>query len=130
MKRLLLSIMVFMAVAAVCSAGGYELSAETDGYKVVMTFAENPPVQGENKAKILITDSASRPVKGATVKVEYLMPSLPGKSPMMYYETTAKPAGDVYEATLNLDMLGEWEVVINIAKGKGQKKVTIPFMLR
>lgn len=96
----------------------------------VMTFTENPPIEGENKAEIAITDRASRPVKGAKVKVEYLMPSLPGKSPMMYYETTAKPVGDVYEVTLDLSMKGEWQVVINIAKGKQKKRVTMPFLLR
>jgi hypothetical protein len=108
----------------------YQLSGETGGYKAVMKFSQTSPVEGENLVEITITDANSRPVKGAPIKVEYLTPSVPGRKPMMYYATTAKPDGDVYRATLSIDMKGEWKAVLTIRKGQLKKTVTIPFEVK
>jgi hypothetical protein len=130
MKQLVLFIVLFVATAAVYAAEGYQLSGEAGGYKVVMNFAESRPTEGTNAVEIVVTDASSRPVKAALVKVEYLMPSLPGKKPMMDYATTAKPEGDVYKATLNTNMKGEWRAVVTIVKGEEKRTVILPFEVR
>lgn len=130
MKQLILFVAMFTAAVAVCSAEGYQLSGVSGGYKVVMNFAQTRPMEGENSVEIAITGNSSRSVKGARVTVEYFMPSLPGKSPMMDNTTTAKPDRDVYKATLHLDMKGEWKAVVSIVTGKDKETVTFPFELK
>lgn len=130
MKHLVLFIVLFVAAATVYSAEGYRLSGETDDYKVVMNFTRTLPMEGENAVEIAVTDVHSRPVKHALVKIEYLMPSLPGKKPMMDYATTARPEGDVYKATLGISMKGGWKAVVTIVKGKKKGVVTLPFEVR
>jgi hypothetical protein len=129
-KQLVLLIILFLAAATVCSAEGYKLSGQTGSYRIVMNFRQTRPVEGKNTVDIAISDSNSLPVKNGLVKVEYLMPSLPGKKPMMDYETTAKPEGKVYKATLNITMKGEWRAVVTIAKGKENGAVTLPFEVK
>ena len=81
MKHWALFVLLFAAFVSVCWADGYQLSGEKGGYGVVVTFPQARPVEGENTVDIAVRDANSRPVKDALVKVEYLMPSLPGKSP-------------------------------------------------
>lgn len=112
MKQLILFILMFPAAATVCLAEGYQLSGISGGYRVVMNFAQTRPIEGENSVEIAVTDVNSRPVKGGRVTVEYFMPSLPGKKPMMDNTTTAKADRDAYKATLHLDMKGDWKAVV------------------
>lgn len=121
---------LFVAAGAICSAQGYQLSGKAGEYKVAITFTQTRPVEGENPVEIVVTDKASRSIRGAQVKVDYFMPSFPGKPPMMTYATTAKPVGDGYEAILNLSMRGEWKVTVTIVNGKQKKKVTIPLEVK
>jgi len=121
---------LFMAVADICSAQGYQLSGKAGEYKVTVTFTQARPVEGENPVEIVVTDKASRSIRGVQVKVDYFMPSFPGKPPMMTYATTAKPVGDGYEAILNLSMRGEWKVAVTVVNGKQKKKVTLPFEVK
>ena len=130
MRLLILFFALFMALAAICSAEEYQLSGKAGDYNVVMTFGQARPVEGENRTEVAITDKASRPVTDAHVKVEYLMPSFPGRAPMMDYATTAKPLGMVYEATLNLTMKGEWKAVVTVERGKQKNTVSFPFEVK
>ncbi len=75
-------------------------------------------------------DSASRKVSDARVDIEYFMPSLPGKPPMMDYHTSAKPSGDGYGATLNLTMKGQWKATVSIARPNGTEKMTFDFVVK
>src|SRR5271157_3942834 len=117
MKQLILFIVAFVAGVTVCSAQGYQLSRVSDGYKVITNFAQARPAQGENRVEIIVTDINSRPVKGARVTVEYFMHSLPTELSVTDITTTARPDGDVYRATLNLGIKGQWKAVVTIAKG-------------
>ena len=121
---------LFMAVADICSAQDYQLSGKAGEYKVTVTFTQTRPVEGENPVEIVVTDKTSRSIRGVQVKVDYFMPSFPGKPPMMTYATTAKPVGDGYEAILNLSMRGEWKVTVTVVNGKQKKKVTLPFEVK
>lgn len=130
MKHSVLFVVLIAAFASVCWADGYQLSGGNGGYSVVVTFPQARPVEGENTVDIAVRDASSRPVKGALVKVEYLMPSLPGKEPMMNYETTTKPDGGIYKATLNLSMKGQWRAIVTIVKGKQKSTITLPFEVK
>lgn len=105
---------VLFFTTAVCWGAGFEIAGKTDGYAVRATFDKSQPTRGKNQVMITITDAESRPVRNVQVNVEYLMPSLPGKPPMMDFVTTAKPVEDKYTATLNLTMKGEWIIVVSI----------------
>ena len=93
-------------------------------------FLNGQPAKGSNLVRIEIIDARSGPVKDAQVLIEYLMPSLPGKPPMMDYRATAKRAGSAYEATLNLDMTGEWKMVLSITRAKRTEKTTVGFVIK
>jgi hypothetical protein len=55
---------------------------------------------------IYIEDRALKPVTDAHVEVKYLMPSFPGKPPMMEYNIAAKLKGKHYLAQMDLSMAG------------------------
>ena len=88
------------------------------------------PAEGTNKLQIGVTDSASRPVKDAKVDIEYFMPSLPGKPPMMDYHAPAKPSGEGYLTTLNLTMKGQWKATISVARPEGTERMTFDFVVK
>jgi hypothetical protein len=94
-----------------------------------ITFLDGPPVKGTNRIGIAIAGVPSQSMNDAHVEIEYLMPSLPGKTPMMVYRATADRVGDAYEATLKLDMRGEWEIGPSLPEGKGPEKPTVAFVI-
>ena len=117
---LVLAVM-FVACAFVVWAGGFELKGKAGEYNIEVRMERNPPAKGHNGIEVVVTDGASRPVTDAEVEIEYLMPSLRGRPPMMDYSVKAKPAGNKYHADLNLSMAGEWRVLVKIARaGKGE----------
>ena len=77
MKWAIQTIVVFLVGAGLCWAAGYETKGKAGPYGVVATFDQAKPVEGTNRLRIAVTDSAARPVKDAKVNIEYLMPSLP-----------------------------------------------------
>jgi nitrogen fixation protein FixH len=130
MKKLILFLVLFIAATTVCSVEAFQLSGQTGGYKVVMNFTEPHAIKGNNTVEIVVTDAKSLPVKGAKVTVEYFMPSLPRKKPMMDYVTATEPDGGIYRTTLDLNMKGEWKATVTIEKGKEKRTVTIPFEVK
>ena len=130
MKWAIQTIVVFLVAAGLCWAAGYETKGKAGPYGVVVTFDQTTPVEGTNRLEIAVTDSASRHVKDARVDIEYLMPSLPGKPPMMDYHTPANPSGDGYVATLNLTMKGQWKAIISIARQDRAEKMTFDFVVK
>jgi hypothetical protein len=130
MKQFLAFITIVMLTAGFCRAEGFELTGKTETCTAKVTFLEGQPVKGSNRVKIDIVDASSRYVKDARVEIEYFMPSLPGRPSMMDYHTTAKGVGDSYEATLKLDMPGEWKMTLSVARTKRTEKATVGFVVR
>ena len=130
MRWAIQTIVVFLVAAGLCWAGGHETKGKAGPYGVVATFDQARPIEGTNRLRIAVTDSAARPVKDAKVNIEYLMPSLPGKPPMMDYHTPASPSGDGYGATLNLTMKGQWKATVSIARPDGTEKMTFDFVVK
>ena len=119
---MILAIAAFVMVSAfIAWAGDFELKGNAGAYNIDVKIDRNPPARGHNGIDITVTDKALKPVTDAQVEVEYLMPSLPGRPPMMDYSTTAKLTGNKYHGSLNLTMAGEWKVVVKIVRaGKGE----------
>jgi hypothetical protein len=130
MKTASQTIILFLMIAGVAFGGGYEAKGKAGPYTVVATFDQAKPVEGKNTLRIAVMDSASKPVKDAKVDIEYLMPSLPGKPPMMDYHTVSEPSGDAYGATLNLTMKGQWKAIISIARQNSAEKMTFDFVVK
>lgn len=130
MRRFTLVVLIFMLMATFVSAKGYETKGKAGGYTVQVEFDKNPPARGENRIQIDITDAAMKPVADATVVVKYLMPSLPGRPPMMEYNTTATPASEKYNAIVDLSMAGEWTFVINITRDGKTETMKFSFVVR
>jgi len=116
MRRCALIALIVFLTATFAYAKDYEVKGKAGSYTVDVGFDKNPPVKGQNRIEIGIADTALKPVRGATVVVNYLMPSLPGRPPMMEYKTTAVPEEKKYKAVVDLSMSGEWTFVINITR--------------
>ncbi len=130
MKTAVAVISILLLTAGLCWAGGYEATGKAGAYTVVAAFDREKPVEGMNRLEIAVTDSESRHVLDARVDIEYFMPSLPGKPPMMDYHTLAKPSGDGYEATLNLTMKGQWKATVSITRPDRTEKMTFDFAVK
>ncbi len=112
---------MFIAFAFIARAGNFELKGKAGEYNIEVRMDRNPPGRGHNGVDVTVTDASSRPVTDAEVEIEYLMPSLRGRPPMMDYSTRARLVGNKYHADLNLTMAGEWRVLVKIARGgKGE----------
>ena len=117
MRRCMLVVLVGLLVAIPAYGRDYEQKGKAGSYAVTVTFDRNQPAKGENRIDVGIADAAAKPVTDATVVVQYLMPSLPGRPPMMEYKTTATREGTGYKAVLDLSMAGEWVLIVNVTRG-------------
>jgi hypothetical protein len=117
MKKIVMSI---MAVVLVISAGfafakDYTVKKELNDITVIFQNDKNPPVNGENKALIIIQDKTGAYVTDAAVVVEYSMPAMPGM-PAMSHKTTAALKDKQYTATIDFMMSGAWNINIKITR--------------
>jgi hypothetical protein len=115
MKKYVPFVVMFMLLGLFSPARAFDTMASSKNYRARMTFVGGDPIVGVNRLRVVITDKAGRVVKDALVGIEYLMPSLPGKKPMMDYRTTARLAGSSYQASLDLTMAGEWKIILTVA---------------
>ena len=124
---LLTSFMILLILSSVAFASEYETSGKAGDYTVRVLVDKNPLARGLNNMKITVTDGASKTVPDAQVQVDYLMPSLPGRKPMMQYSTTATRQDKYYLARIDLSMAGEWTVGVKVTRG--DKTGTMKFTL-
>ena len=130
MRRCALIALIVFLTAVFAYAKDYEVKGKAGNYSVEALFDKNPSVKGEHRLEINIMDAALKPVTDATVLVKYLMPSLPGKPPMMEYEATATREGRKYKATTDLSMAGEWTFVIDITRAGKSEAMKFSFFVR
>ena|ERR1700690_4218306 len=116
MKKLALAGMVVMLLAGVAFAKDYEVNKKAGDFNVVVKIDKNPTVVGDNKVDIEIKDSDGKAVTDAKVKIDYVMPAMPGM-PAMVYKTDAELKGTTYKAVMNLSMSGSWNISVKITKG-------------
>ena len=114
MKSLLTLVMASLLLAGVSNASTFDTIASSKNYRARVVFPNGGPTKGANRIAINITSRSGQPVANALIGIEYLMPSLPGRKPMMTYRTTTRGIGASREASLNLTMTGEWKVILTV----------------
>jgi hypothetical protein len=128
-KTLLVFVLIGLLSSSFILAAQYEVKGKAGEYNVQVVLDKSPPARGRNNLEITVTDAASKPVTDAQVHVEYLMPSLPGRTPMMEYSTTGKPSGHNYLAQMDLSMAGKWTVVVKVTHGKETGAMEFTFVV-
>ena len=128
-RCLLLACVLLPVAAGVCQAE-IQTQGEEENYRVVLVFDKGRPVIGTNQVRITVTDPASQRVTGARVKVDYFMPSLMGKPPMMGRSTKAVAVNGAYEANLKLSMKGEWRIVVSVAGPAKTEEVAFTYEVK
>jgi hypothetical protein len=94
-------------------------------------FDKGEPTKGANRVSIAVNDAHGKVVPGLQqVRVDYFMPSLSGKQPMMEKSTVAFPVGRTYEATLSLSMKGEWAVAVSIVTPSITERTTFRYVVK
>lgn len=86
--------------------------------KIEMTTEPSPPYRGHNVARVTLRDAGGKPVTGAQVTVSFFMAAMPamGMAAMHAGGTATEQGGGVYEAPVDLDSGGTWQVTITAVK--------------
>ncbi|HNR13482.1 MAG TPA: FixH family protein [Thermodesulfobacteriota bacterium] len=123
MNKFVLVLSMLALIAGVGCSKGFEATKQTGQYTVVVTMDKNPPIIGDNRVEIQVSDKSGKPVKDATVKVEYGMPAMPGM-PAMDYSADAAFQEDTnrYIATINPSMAGSWYITVLITRAEKTEK--------
>jgi hypothetical protein len=131
-KKVLLLVAIALLIMPSLSAfaSEYEVKGKAGDYNIAVRIDKNPPTRGYNNIDVVVMDATAKPVTNVQVHVEYLMPSLPGRAPMMEYTTTAKPSGHHYLARLDLSMAGEWTVILKVVRAGKTDKMEFSFVVR
>ncbi len=130
MKRIFIVLTVIFVIFGVSQAKGYKLSGQTGDYNITMMFDKDKPSIGKNQIQIEVTDSTHRLMRNGLIQIDYFMPSLPGRPPMMVYKTNARPAGGIYIATLDLAMKGLWRITLTMRVEEKSEKLTLEFEVK
>src|SRR4030043_284232 len=114
MKRLILILSIFLLLASVAFAKGYEAKRKAGEYEIEVKIDKNPPVAiGDNHIEIEVKDGKGNTVTDVKVLVNYYMPPMPRMAPMNY-KTDAKLKKEKYTATMNFIMSGPWYIAVII----------------
>jgi Cu(I)/Ag(I) efflux system membrane fusion protein len=101
-------------------AGGTAQSATAQeaGAEIDMTTEPNPPHRGHNVARVTLRDANGKPVSGAQVTVSFFMAAMPamGMAAMHAGGAAGEQGGGVYQAPIDLDSGGTWQVTISAVK--------------
>ncbi|MFY9142472.1 FixH family protein [Sulfuricurvum sp.] len=119
MKKLLLSIiLVFLALTCV-NAAAFEKQVKRNDMTVTL-ISDKPLSSGSNMLMLKVIQGKS-PISDAKVALNIFMPAMPGM-PRMESKVTAIPKGKgMYEAVINADMEGTWQVQIFVTTKSNQK---------
>lgn len=110
MKKLTVSMMIFLMTAGFAQAGNYELTKQTGDHTVNLIMDRTPSL-GKNNITVDIKDKQGKAVNSQSVTVSYSMPPMPGMPPMNY-KTKAVPQDDAYKAVLEICMAGPWTIEV------------------
>jgi hypothetical protein len=132
MKRLFLLVTIVLVIlpAFLAFASEYVVKGKAGDYNVTVRIDRNPPARGYNNLDVVITDATGKPVTDAGVQVEYLMPSFPGRPPMMKYSTAAKQSDHHYVAQIDLSMDGVWNLLLKVTREGKTDTMEFTFVVR
>ena len=112
----ILLILFSLVAASPVRAGDLRMANRHGAYVVEIALNRNPPIVGDNRIEVSITDGNGRRVSDAQVLVNYYMPPMPRMVPMNY-TIPAKLKGDTYQAVMHLIMDGPWIIALKITLG-------------
>ncbi|MGA8041939.1 MAG: efflux RND transporter periplasmic adaptor subunit [Terracidiphilus sp.] len=86
---------------------------------IVLTTTPAPPRKGANVLRVALTGQDARPVTGVQVSVVLFMPAMPamGMAAMRVPVALKEKQAGQYEAPLQLDSGGTWEVTVTVQRG-------------
>ncbi len=103
-NRIALLTVLLLLVTSIASAKSYEAKKKVGDYNVVMKIDRNPPVAGDNRVSIEVTDASGRCACDADVIVEYSRPAIPG-GPALHYRADTRLKRGRYAAMLGLALI-------------------------
>jgi Cu(I)/Ag(I) efflux system membrane fusion protein len=90
------------------------VAAQAGPYKAELSLAPDPTRQENNRAFLRITEN-DKPVAGATVKLELVMPAMGAMSEMRTGAAVRETGNGRYEATFDVAMGGSWTIELSIS---------------
>lgn len=129
-KLFLVTIGLLIIAPVLVLASDYEVKGKAGDFKVTVRIDKNPPARGYNNLDVVITDATGKPITDAEVQVEYLMPSFPGRPPMMKYSTAAKQSDHHYAAQIDLSMDGVWNILLKVTREGKTDTMEFTFVVR
>ena len=99
-------------------ASGYGVDQQAAEPTITFTTEPKAPVAGENTFTVTVKDKDGKPVTGATVSAEFMMPAMPGmRKPVVVLTPPTDPkiaAEGAYTGKGRLSMSGKWSVTITV----------------
>lgn len=98
------------------------MNAPAQQIAIDLSTEPSPPRKGSNTLRIKVTQPDGKAVTGAQVSVTFFMAAMPamGMSAMRAVATLADKDNGTYEAPLQLQTGGTWQVTITV-QSNGQK---------
>ncbi|HEY2104481.1 MAG TPA: efflux RND transporter periplasmic adaptor subunit [Candidatus Binataceae bacterium] len=86
--------------------------------RIEMTTDPSPPFRGHNVVRVMLHEANGKPITGAQVTVSFFMAAMPamGMAAMRAGGAAAEQGGGIYQAPVDLDSGGTWQVTIAAAK--------------
>lgn len=106
-----------LALAIFLAQGCSRSSMAANDVRFVLASDPQPPRAGRNAFTVTLTSQAGQPIPGAHVSLEGDM-SHPGMSPA--FADVKEIAAGRYQASLDLNMLGDWTVIAHIKLPNGR----------
>ncbi|MBK8481995.1 MAG: FixH family protein [Proteobacteria bacterium] len=98
------------------------------GLRLTLVFEFDPPVVGQNRLSVSVSDDAGAPVTGAQITVDPQMPHMGHGS--TEEATVSELGGGSYDAfPVTFQMPGMWEVTVGATKGALSASETIKLMV-
>jgi RND family efflux transporter MFP subunit len=97
------------------------MNAPNPQIAIDLTTNPTPPHKGRNSVRVTLTGADGKPVTGLQIAVTFFMPAMPemGMAAMRTSTTLAEKGSGVYEAPVQLQTGGTWQVTIT-AQRNGQ----------
>ncbi len=105
------------------SAAAAKMEKKAAGMRIILSTEPSPPRVGDDRIRVQVADEAGKPVLTVKVLLTYTMP-IPGMIPATIPMTLGKD--DVYEATANLGMGGQWDLTVTVQR-VGQPEIKETF---
>ena len=115
-NRIVLLTVLLLLATSIASAKSYEVKKKVDGYDVVMKIDRNPPIAGDNRVSIEVTDALGRCACDADVIIEYSKPAMPG-GPALHYRADTRLKRGRYIGKMSLSIAGSWNIAVKITRG-------------